>query len=117
MRFFRTDGRSPGSGRRLLSVALLALFVPLIAAAADRGAIEERFEVIDLSDRLLLRPHAGESLPQVEIPDAGDGALVRGQLHDAEALESGLGDAAGTGRRAPGESTRPHGGADGLARP
>lgn len=94
MRFFRTDGRSPGSGRRLLSVALLALFVPLIAAAADRGAIEERFEVIDLSDRLLLRPHAGESLPQVEIPDAGDGALVRGQLHDAEALESELGDAA-----------------------
>ena len=32
MRFFRTDGRSPGSGRRLLSVALLALFVPLIMA-------------------------------------------------------------------------------------
>jgi len=93
MRSTPHEDRGLGAARRLAAVILLALLAVAgvaIAQDVDRVAIEERFEVIDLSDRLLLRPRAGEELPQIEIPDAGEAVLVRGRALAGEELRAEL---------------------------
>jgi cytoskeletal protein CcmA (bactofilin family) len=97
MRSSPHEGRGLGAARRLAAVALLVLLASAGVAVAqdvDRLAIEERFEVIDLSDRLLLRPRAGEVLPQVEIPDGGEVVLVRGRALAREELAAELAELA-----------------------
>ncbi|MCL4836655.1 MAG: hypothetical protein KJ058_01645 [Thermoanaerobaculia bacterium] len=97
MRSTSREARGYRAAGRFAAAALLALLAAAGAALAqdlDRTAIEERFEVIDLSDRLLLRPRGGEKLPQVELPDDGEAILVRGRALAGEELAAELGDAA-----------------------
>ena len=85
-----------GASRRLLTLALLLAGLAAVAAGAetapDRDAVLGAFEVMDLSDRIVLRPRAAAaSFDQIELPDEGDEALVNGRALGERELASWLG--------------------------
>mgnify|MGYP003374540997 CR=1 FL=1 len=87
---------------RLLTLATLvaALLVALpavgFATPPEREEVLRHFEILDLSDRVVLRPLATESrLPQLEIPDEADTAIVSGRELDADEVSARYGAAGG----------------------
>lgn len=94
--------RPPASrGLSLFALAaLLVLAVGVSASAAtspaERTEVLKHFEILDLSDRVVLRPLAAESrLPQIELPDDSDSAIVSGRELDAGEVSAAYGPAGG----------------------
>lgn len=80
----------------LAALVVLAVGVPASAATspAERTEVLKHFEILDLSDRVVLRPLATESrLPQIELPDDSESAIVSGRELDAGEVSAAYGPA------------------------